>query len=396
MSTQYRRIIHVDLDAFFCSVEELLDPSIRGKPIVVGADPLGRGVVAAASYAARTYSVHSAMPIGHAARLCPHAVFLRPRHAVYAEHSRRVMALLGEYTPLIEQISIDEAFLDVTGSEGLFGSVEDIGHAIQRRVQDELGLPCTVGIAANKLVAKIASESGKPRGFVVVPPGKEASFLAPLDVGKLWGVGPRTGERLRAQGIGAIGDLARVPIAKLRARFGRMGEYLHQRANGADDSPVEPDRRRKSISQEHTFSRDTADPASVVARLMDLCEPVARILRREGLRGRTITLKLRYADFTTVTRSHTIAQPAELADIIYLTGKQLLEGVWRGERMVRLIGIGVSNLVAADKVQLGLFDSGNLKKETLARTVDSLRQRFGENIVRRGGTTPLRSTDGHG
>lgn len=377
----------MDLDAFYCSVEELLNPSLRGRPVIVGADPRGRGVVAAASYQARRYGVHSGMPIGQAARLCPHAAFLRPRRQLYLDYSSRVMALLGEYTPLLEQVSIDEAFLDVTGSRQLFGPAEAIGHAIQQRILDELGLPCTVGMGANKLVAKVASDSGKPQGFVVVPPGQEAAFLAPLVVGRLWGVGPKTAERLGAQGVRTISDLAALPLERLRAQFGKTGEYLYQRAKGLDESPVEPSRQVKSISRAHTFDRDTADPALVEAKLLELSERVAERLRREDWRARTITLQLRYADFTTITRSQTLPDPTDLEDAIYGAGKNLLRREWNGEPLVRLVGIGVSNLVAAAQVQPSLFGSGE-EREKLARAVDRLRDRYGDYIVRRGGAGP--------
>lgn len=378
--------MHVDLDAFFCSVEEVLDPTIRGRPIIVGADPRGRGVVAAASYAARQYGVHSAMPIRRAARLCPHAVFLRPRHELYDKYSRKVMALLGEYTPLVEQVSIDEAFLDVTGSRQLFGSAEAIGHAIQQRVLDELGLPCTVGIATNKLVAKVASDSGKPRGFVVVPPGHEAAFLAPFTVDRLWGVGPQTAKWLRPQGVHTIGDLAALPLEMLRVQLGKIGEYLQQRANGLDESPVEPSRQPKSISREHTFEQDTSDPTLVESKLLELSELVAERLRRADWCARTITLRLRYADFTTITRSQTLPHPTDLADAIYGMGTRLLRREWSGEPMVRLVGIGASNLAAATQIQPSLFDLGDEKRQKLARAVDRLRARFGDDSVRRGGT----------
>ncbi len=395
----YRSIIHVDLDAFFCSVEELLDPAIRGLPIIVGADPAGRGVVSAASYAARKFGVHSAMPIGHAARLCPQAVFLRPRHEVYIDYSRRVMALLAEYTPLLEQVSVDEAFLDVTGSRALFGPPEEIGSAIRRRVRDEIGLPCSLGIASNKLVAKIASDSDKPQGLVVVLPGNEASFLARFSVDKLWGVGPKTAEKLRSQGVRTIADLAAIPADVLRSRFGRMGEYLHLRANGVDDGPVQPDRQRKSISQDHTFGQDTGDVAEVEARLLLLSERVAALLRRGEWRARTVTLRLRYADFTTINRSRTLTRPTDLAETIYDTGRQLLRREWSGRPLVRLVSIGASNLVATTLVQPGLFDyvdegPAEKRREELARAVDDIRERFGKNALRRAKTIrPKRAPD---
>ncbi len=380
-----RSIIHVDLDAFFCSVEELLDPAIRGKAIIVGADPHGRGVVAAASYEARRYGVHSALPIGRAARLCPQAVFLRPRHKLYSEYSHQVMALLEEYTPLVEQVSIDEAFMDVTGSRLLFGPAEEIGHAIQRRILDELGLPCTVGIATNKLVAKVASELGKPRGLVVVAPGGESEFLAPLPVERLWGVGPKTAQRLHAQGVRTIGELAALRPQLLRAQFGKMGEHLHQRASGIDPSPVESGHERKSVSQDHTFEKDTAEPSVVEAKLLDLSEGVARQLRQESWQARTITLRLRYADFHTITRSRTLSQPTDLGDTLYKVGQELLRHEWSGQPPVRLVGIGASNLVAATATPLGLFDQEQEKRRKLDRTVDRLRERFGDNALRRGG-----------
>ncbi|MBI4317019.1 MAG: DNA polymerase IV [Chloroflexi bacterium] len=379
-----RRIIHIDLDAFFCSVEELLDPAIRGKPIIVGADPKGRGVVAAASYAARRYGVHSAMPIGHAARLCPNAVFLRPRHDLYAEYSHRLMAVLREYTDLVEPISIDEAFLDVTGCQRLFGRAEDIGRAIQRRVQEEIGLPCSVGIATNKLVAKIASDSGKPNGFVVVPPRREAEFLASLPVSRLWGVGPKTAERLRANGVQTIGDLAALPADTLRARFGRLGEYLHQRALGQDTRPVEPERERKSISNEHTFFQDSGDPDVITGRLLQSSERVAAELRRKGWQARTIALKIRFADFKTITRRRTLGQPTSSGETIWATAKSLLRDALKPGAKLRLVGVGASNLIAAVDVQPSFFDGEAERIQELDRTLDHLRDRFGKNSILRG------------
>ncbi|MDO8672210.1 MAG: DNA polymerase IV [Dehalococcoidia bacterium] len=351
-----RRIIHVDLDAFFCSVEEDLDPGLKGKPVIVGSDPRGRGVVVAASYPARRFGVHSAMPIGHAARLCPQAVFIRPRHDVYSTYSSRVMDLLREYTPLVEQMSIDEAFLDVTDREDLPGEAEKIGRAIQLRVKVETGLPCSVGIASNKLVAKIATDTCKPFGFLSVPAGEEASFLAGLPVDKLWGVGPKTAVRLRGKGIHSIGDLASRPPEEMRARFGRMGEYLWHHARGDDSSPVEINRQRKSISHDHTFSHDVGDLCCAGDKLLELGGRAAGHLKRSSLRARTVTMRLRYADFSTVTRSRTLVFPTDAADAITETALRLLRQAWDNQRKVRLVGIGLSNLCPAGYGQLSLFD----------------------------------------
>ncbi|MBI2863082.1 MAG: DNA polymerase IV [Chloroflexi bacterium] len=350
-----RRIVHVDLDAFFCSVEEHLKPELKGKPVIVGADPQGRGVVVSASYPARRFGVRSAMPIGHAVRLCPQAVFIRPRHDVYRVFSDRVMDLLREYAPLVEQMSIDEAFLDATDVKGSDDAVEEMGRAIQLRVQAEVGLPCSVGIASNKLVAKIATDACKPFGFLVVPPGEEAGFLSALPVEKLWGVGPKTAARLRVCRICTIGDLASRSPEVLRAQFGRVGEYLWQRARGADSSPVRIDRQRKSISHDHTFSNDVGDVQQAEAKLLELSERAVAHLKTKNWHARTVTTRLRYADFSTISRSRTLAFPTDASDAIVRTSLMLLQQAWNRQWKVRLVGIGLSDLTPAYYSQPSLF-----------------------------------------
>jgi len=376
-----RQIIHIDLDAFFVSVEELLDPSLRGQPVLVGGDPQGHGVVSSASYAARQFGVRSAMPMREALRRCPQAIVLPGRHRTYGEYSRRVMRLLAEYAPLVQPISIDEAFLDVTGCEPLFGPAETIARTIQQRVRDEIGLPCSLGVATNKLVAKIATEVGKPQGLVVVPPGQEAAFLAPLPSERLWGVGPKTAARLQELGVRTIGQLAALPVAQLQAEFGLLGAELQRRAQGLDDSPVSPGGEPKSIGQEHTFGQDTADVPTVERRLLALSDQVAAELRRTGYQARTITLKLRYEGYTTLTRATTLPTPTDLEKTIFETALALLRQEWRGQRKVRLIGVRGSNLMRQASYQLGLFAVGDERQSRLSRAVDEIRARYGEEAI---------------
>jgi len=378
-----RCIIHIDLDAFFASVEELEDPSLRGLPLIVGGDPDKRGVVASCSYAARKYGVRSAMPMAMALRLCPQAVRLPARHGVYAGYSRRVMALLAEYAPAVEPISIDEAFLDVTGCEAIHGNGETIARRIQERIRDEIGLPCSLGVASNKTVAKIATDSGKPNGLVVVPPGREAEFLAPFVVEVIPGVGKKTAERLHRMGVRLVRDLARLPLERLREEFGAHGEHLYYLARGQDDDPVTPQRETKSISQERTFDHDTADPAEVRRCLLECAQGLGGELRRHGYMARTITLKLRFEGYVTLTRGLTLALPTDIDDAIYDVAHGLLEREWTGRRKIRLIGIRASNLVREAAYQLQLFDRGSDKQAQVARVVDEIRARFGDNAIKR-------------
>lgn len=386
-----RKILHLDLDAFFCAVEELRDPALRGQPFAVGGHPEERGVVASCSYAARRFGVRSAMPMARAVKLCPGLVILPARHKIYSEVSEQVMERLHALTPLVEQISIDEAFLNVT-------DLPEPGEALARRLQatmhDELGLPCSLGVAANKLVAKIATEVGKaanrtgsyPNALTVVPPGEEAAFLAPLPIEMLWGVGPKTAARLAALGIRTIGDVARWPAGDLARRFGKMGREFALRAKGIDDRPVVTVRVAKSISQETTFVRDVSNSEALRRTLRELSEGVSRELRREALVGATVRLKLRWANFTTLTRQMKLSQPTDRDDVIRAAAEQLFEKVWRPGKPVRLLGVAVADLGPPPRAeQLGLWDDGSEKQRRLRAAVDALRERFGEGTIRRGG-----------
>ncbi len=390
-----RRIIHIDLDAFFASVEELLNPGIAGQPIIVGGGPGRRGVVASASYAARAYGVRSAMPTAQALRLCPQAILIPGDPERYSEISDQVMALLSEYTPLIEKVSIDEAFLDVTGCERLWGPAEEIARTIQRRVKEEVGLPSSVGVAANKLLAKMASEEGKPGGLVMVPPGQEAAFLAPLLVERLWGVGPATAQRLHALGVETIGELARLPLDLLEKGFGALGRVLYRCARGRDDSLLTPRREPKSIGHEHTFARDLTTLLEVQRYLLDLSERVGRRLRGHKMRGRTITVKLRHSDFTTLTRSATLPRPTDLDQAIYDQAVEILRREWRTGMRLRLAGVTISNLTPRLPSQLDLFDQREAKLRRLNRAVDEIRERYGDEALQRaslqGTKEPLRN-----
>lgn len=378
-----RRIIHVDLDAFFASVEELLDPRIAGLPIIVGGDPAQRGVVSSASYAARAFGVRSAMPMSQALRLCPQAVVRRGHYHEYRRYSRQVMAILEAYTPLVEPLSIDEAFLDVTGCERLWGPAETIARTIQQRIFSECRLPCSVGVAGNKLVAKIACSLHKPRGFVVVLPGQEASFLAPLPVEYLWGVGSVAARRLHDLGLHTIGDLAAVPKETLMYAFGNQGATLYEYARGIDDRPVAPEGRRRSLSHERTFARDVHEQVELQRTLLALSDEVAARLRRNGLQGNVIGLKLRYGDFTTVTRRVTIEHHTDLSPIIYREALQLFQGTWNTRNPLRLLGVSVSGLIEQPAHQLSLFGNDDSRWARLSHALDEIQERYGERAIRR-------------
>ena len=373
-----RAILHADLDAFYASVEVLDDPSLRGKPVIVGGRADDRGVVSAASYEARRYGVHSAMPVRTAFRLCPEGVFLPGRFERYAAVSRDVMAVFESFTPLVEPISLDEAFLDATGAPA--GDGPAIGRAIKDRVRGEVGLVVSVGTATNKLVAKVASDLEKPDGLVIVPAGKEAEFLAPLPVSRLWGVGPKVRQALADYGVTTIGELAAVPEATLRRRFGRHGLDLAARARGIESSPVVPGHAPKSIGHEHTFTTDVTDRKQLDGTLLWLADSVAGRLRRNHLAARAIQLKLRYEGFETLTRQTSLAQPTTDAPTILAVANRLLDRALEPGRGVRLIGITGISLVNAQ--QLTLFEDGE-RVQRLAEATDAVRDKFGDTAITR-------------
>ncbi|MGD8623694.1 MAG: DNA polymerase IV [Anaerolineae bacterium] len=343
-SVRLRAILHLDLDAFYTAVEVLETPELAGKPVVVGGRPEGRGVVASASYAARAYGVRSAMPTYRALALCPALVIVPPRHDLYRNYSRRVMAILHEASPLVEQISIDEAYLDLSGQVADWEAAVDAARRLQNRVRDEVGLSASLGVAANKLVAKVASDQDKPGGLTVVRPGEEAAFLAPLPVRVLWGVGPVTAGKLAEMGIERVGDLARLEEGLLQARFGQQGLEMARRARGIDDRRVVTERETKSVSHERTFSHDVRDPAELKRQLWKMSQGVARRLEKGGLAAGTVAIKLRYADFETLTRQMTLDVPTTEEETIYRAALVLLERTWQPRRAVRLLGVGGHNL----------------------------------------------------
>ncbi len=334
-----RSIIHIDLDAFFVAVERLDDPRLAGVPVIVGGRAEVRGVVASASYEARKFGVHSAMPTAMALRLCPQAILISGHRGRYSEMSDKVMAILAEYTPLLEPISIDEAFLDVTGTEAHYGPAERLARALQDRIERELRLSASLGVASNKLIAKIASDFRKPHGITVVPPGEEAAFLAPMAIRKLWGVGEVMGRELARLGIETIGDLARWPQEELVGRFGvASGEGLYRASHGIDDSPVTPEHEAKSLSREETFARDIRDGQVLRRELLRLSDEVAWRLRRHGLTARTVNLKLRYGDFSTLTRQVTLPDATDSGPVLYSHALALFEKAW-DRRPLRLVGV---------------------------------------------------------
>ena len=383
-----RTILHLDLDAFFCAVEELHDPSLRGKPFAVGGRPDERGVVASCSYAARRFGVRSAMPMSRALRLCLGLLVISHHRGNYGEMSEKVMQRLSDLSPLVEQISIDEAFVDISD---LPEDPRSVARRLQKRVNDELGLPCSVGVAGSKLVAKIATEVGKktaqkdspPNAVTVVPPGTEAAFLEPLPVEMLWGVGPKTAAKLARYNIKTIGDIARRPPADLVRWFGENGRDLARRAGGVDDSPVVPEHTLKSISQETTFVRDERDDKALAGTLRELSAEVGHRLRQAGFAGSTVRLKLRWPDFTTLTRQVTLPQPTDQDEEIYATALNLLGKVRAKGQAVRLIGVGVSGLGAPLR-QLELWGARSEKARKLQETLDNIQEKFGDKSIRRG------------
>lgn len=373
-------ILHVDLDAFFAAIEQRDRPELRGKPVIVGVGGTNdRGVVSAASYEARRFGVHSALPIRTAKRLCPDGLFVPVDGAKYQSVSREVMAILRRYTPRVEPISIDEAFLDLRGTRALMGAPEGVAEDIRSSIRAELELTASVGVATTKLVAKVASELRKPDGLVVVPPGTEAEFLAPLRIERLWGVGARTRQALADYDVETIGDLARLPTDLLARRFGTMGPTLAARARGVDPSPVSDGEAAKSVSHEHTFDIDTADPEVIERTLLGLSEGVARRLRAGEMKAGTIAVKIRDSAFVTITRQRALAEPTDMAEPIWRTVVDLARPELRGMR-VRLLGVAATHL--ADGEQLLLFP-GDERLRRVVRATDIIRERFGSRAITR-------------
>jgi DNA polymerase-4 len=372
------------MDAFYASIEQRDDPRLRGKPVLVGGSPAGRGVVAAASYEARAFGVRSAMPAAQAARLCPGAIWRSPDLEKYAAESRRIFGILRASTPLVEPLSLDEAFLDVRGTERLFGTPEEIARAIKARIRAETGLVASVGVAPNKFLAKIASDLGKPDGLVVVREGGERAFLAPLPVDRIFGVGRKLAARLESLGLRRIGDLAERPRKDLERLLGSSGGRLHDLALGRDERAVEPRREEKSHGTERTFEKDVADPAKLRRVLLEDAGEVAADLRARGLRARTVSIKVRYPDFRTVTRSRTLEVPTAVAARMYAVARELLASL--APRRVRLLGLYAENLLdATGVVQPSLFDAERIpdaKALAAERGMDEVRRRHGEGAVR--------------
>jgi len=387
-----RDIIHLDLDAFYCAVEEQRDPGLKGKSFAVGGRPEQRGVVSSCSYAARTYGVRSAMPMRMALGLCPDLLIVPSHFSAYRTASRQVMKLLRDLTPLVEQISIDEAFLEVTN---LPDPVAEIAHQLQDGIHQKLNLPCSLGIASNKLVAKIATDVGKmnvdkgvpPNAITIVPPGKEAEFLDKLPVTMLWGIGPKTAEKLALLEITEIGQLARHPEVDLVRRFGKNGYDLSLRAKGIDNRPIVLEHETKSISQEITYAVDVRDGEKLHQTLRRQAQSVAQQLQKQNLTARTVKIKLRWPDFTTLTRQITLGSPFDNAEIIARHAIELFEKEWQQVNCqpVRLIGVGVSGLESPPQ-QIGLWDRDWQKDEKLQQAIKDLQARFGEQVLSRGMT----------
>jgi len=382
-----RYIVHVDMDAFFAAVEQRENPSLQGKPVIVGADPKGgkgRGVVAACSYEARRYGIHSALPISIAYGKCPHCIYLTPHRNKYETESRRIFQILKRFTPDVEPISIDEAFMDITASYKLFGTPKKTCLKIKETIKMETKLTASVGMAPNKMTAKIASDLEKPDGLVIVNQENLLDFLHPLPVEKLWGVGKKTKQMLRDFGIVTIGDLAHQNKEGFFRRFGKAGEHVWKLANGIDERDVEIQRDVKSVGHEYTFDEDEKNQQVIIDTLMDLCEMVSRRMRKSGLRGKTVHLKLRFSDFKTFTRAVTVKTPTNYVEDIYRHSADKLKEFDLKSKAVRLIGVQVTNLQDSME-QYSLFETGperEEKREKLHRAVDLIKDKFGERAIK--------------
>jgi DNA polymerase-4 len=385
MSSSTRSILHVDMDALFASVEVLDNPSLAGKPVLVGHDGT-RGVVAAASYEARRFGCHSAQPMAVAKRLCPQAIIVAGHHGRYREISEQLFAIFERFTPVVQPLSIDEAFLDVTGSLRALGPDDQIAREIKRAIRRETGLTASVGVAPNKFLAKLASDLEKPDGLTIIRPDDVDRVLVPLPIGKIWGIGPKTAKRLADLNIKTIGDLRKMSLEWLAERFGVDAEHYRNLAHGIDDRPVTPDRQAKSIGQEETFGIDVADREQLRQTLFAQAEQVARRLRKAGLRARSVWVKIRYGDFKTITRQCTLDEPSDVTTTLYEAARGLFDA-WAAEGFspVRLIGMAGKNLVEGSG-QLSLFPDPRVERQrAVDGVVDQINQKMGKSSIRRGG-----------
>ena len=381
-----RLVCHVDMDAFFVSVEELFDPSLRGKPVVVGGSRDQRGVVSAASYAARRYGVHSAMPLRTAARLCPNAIFVPGRMERYREYSEKVFAILGRFSPTVEMASIDEAYVDLTGTGRLLGTPLAAAHRLHEAIRCETKLSCSLGLASSRLVAKVSSDQAKPNGILYILPGEEARFLAGLTVNKIPGIGKRADAALQQLGIRKVGDLAQLDESFLAQRFGKWGLAMAGKARGQDagswfDSPIGLDDDPKSISHENTFSSDVSDRDKLESTLLRLSEMVASRLRKHGLYARTVQLKLRFQDFTTITRAATLDHATQLEHELARTVLALLHNAWDGKTPIRLLGVHAGGLRKMEGQMNLLEESKTARLRQVFRSIDQIRDRFGDASI---------------
>jgi DNA polymerase IV len=380
-------ILHIDMDAFFVSVELLARPELKGRPVIVGGQRDRRGVVTSASYEARRFGVHSAMALRTAAKLCPQAVFLESHHELYGRWSDRIASILSKYSPVVEMASVDEAYIDLAGTERLHGPALAAADKLSREITTTTGLPCSIGVGTSRLIAKVASEQAKPRGLVWVAPGSEEAFLAPLGVRRIPGIGKVTEGALRAIGIESIAQLQRLTLERLQENFGQWGVALFRKARGIDSYEFFVDAEAKSLSHNQTFGEDTNDRGRLESTLSYLCQKASKRVRDAGLYARTVTLTLRYSNFKTISRGHTLAEPADLDAVFLKAVREIFLRAWDGKATLRLVGVEFSHFSAGASGQLDLLDPDRREKlERLARTTDRLRDKFGFSKVQFGGS----------